>query len=229
MNTPRQPAAVDPLTPTGLNAPLTTYVAAADGFTAGRVRHALEREGLDLSFEWGPLAALGAGPGVRRLHLVVVVEREGAPLGDGEFADLRAALPLARLVVVCSPERERPQSLLWAGVDGFVVEPGASAALGPVVRAVLAGYVVLPRGLRAAIVPPPLSPSEREMLGLLVEGLTNREIAHRLYLAESTVKRRLSATFRRLGVGSRREAAAAVMSAEPGFGPGVLPSADRDE
>jgi hypothetical protein len=51
------------------------------------------------------------------------------------------------------------------------------------------------------------------VLGLTLAGLTNLQIASRLCISESTVKTHLSAAFRRLGVHSRREAAALV------FGP----------
>lgn len=52
-----------------------------------------------------------------------------------------------------------------------------------------------------------LSPREREVLELIGQGLTNREIAHRLFLAEKTVKNRVSAILSKLGVGRRVQAA----------------------
>jgi DNA-binding NarL/FixJ family response regulator len=151
---------------------------------------------------------------------VVIVEPERAAASEPDYSDLRAALPDAVIVAMCPAERERLHRLVWAGVDGIILDPGADAVVGPAVRNALAGYQVVPRTLRAALQPPPLTSRERQMLALVVEGLTNREIAARLYLAESTVKRHLSSTFRRLGVSSRREAVAAVLSAEPSFGLG---------
>jgi DNA-binding CsgD family transcriptional regulator len=203
-----------PYTTTGLDRAITVYVVADDGVSAGVVMHALEREGLQASITWGTLADIGGG----RFDLVVVVEPEETPYPDETFASLRKGRSVNLLIVVCSPERTRAETLLWGGVDGIIVEPGADAAIGPIVRAGLAGYLVVPRSLRVALEPPPLSARERQMLALVIEGLTNREIADRLYLAESTVKRHLSSTFRRLGVSSRREAAAAVLSAEHGLG-----------
>jgi two-component system, NarL family, response regulator DesR len=52
-----------------------------------------------------------------------------------------------------------------------------------------------------------LTAREREVLDLLVEGLTNREIASRLFLAEVTVKVHVRHILRKLGVRSRTEAA----------------------
>ena len=54
----------------------------------------------------------------------------------------------------------------------------------------------------------PLTPREREVLGLLAEGLTNREIADRLVLSEHTVHRHVSHVLGKLGVPSRAAAAA---------------------
>jgi DNA-binding CsgD family transcriptional regulator len=218
MRSTPNPRTDPPFATTGFDRAFSVYVVAPEGVTAGVVVQALEREGLQANAAWGQLADIGD----RRFDLVVVVEPEDAPYPDETFARLRRATNL--VVVVCSPERARAETLLWAGVDAIIVEPGADAVIGPIARAALSGYIAVPRALRVALEPPPLSARERQMLALVIEGLTNREIADRLYLAESTVKRHLSSTFRRLGVSSRREAAAAVLSAEHGLG---LPRRDK--
>jgi DNA-binding NarL/FixJ family response regulator len=56
----------------------------------------------------------------------------------------------------------------------------------------------------------------------VVQGFTNGQIAHRLCVAESTVKTHLSSAFSKLDVGSRAEAAALVLDPEEGYGLGVL-------
>jgi DNA-binding CsgD family transcriptional regulator len=212
MRSTPNPRVDPPFATTGLDRAITVYIVAPDGVTAGVVAQALEREGLQVNVAWGQLADIRG----RHFDLVVVVEPEDAPYPDGTFARLRRSTSV--VIVVCSPERTRTETLLWAGVDGIVVEPGADAVIGPIARAALSGYLAVPRALRVGLEPPPLSARERQMLAFVIEGLTNREIADRLYLAESTVKRHLSSTFRRLGVSSRREAAAAVLSAEHGLG-----------
>jgi DNA-binding CsgD family transcriptional regulator len=218
-----RPAGRIPNARTRLDQAVSTYVVATDGVSAGVVVHALEREGLKVDAAWGPMIEEPSAPEWRRLDLLVVVEPEDDTYPDAQYADLCNGLPRATVIVICSADRERPQTLIWAGVDGLIFEPGADAVIGPAVGSLLAGYVVVPRTLRAAVLPPPLTRRERQMLELIVEGLTNREIADRLYLAESTVKRHLSSTFRRLGVSSRREAAAAVLAAEQSFGVGRKP------
>jgi ATP/maltotriose-dependent transcriptional regulator MalT len=54
--------------------------------------------------------------------------------------------------------------------------------------------------------PGPLSGREREVVGLIAGGATNREIAQRLYLSPHTVKEHTSAIYRKLGVRNRAEA-----------------------
>jgi DNA-binding NarL/FixJ family response regulator len=68
--------------------------------------------------------------------------------------------------------------------------------------------------VRQLVSPPALSYREKEVLELASRGLTNSQIASRLFLAESTVKTHLSSAFRRLGVSSRREAAALMRFAD---------------
>ncbi len=54
-----------------------------------------------------------------------------------------------------------------------------------------------------------LTPRQTETLGLVVQGLTNDQIARRMHIAPSTVKAQLADAFRRLGVQNRTEAAIA--------------------
>jgi len=74
---------------------------------------------------------------------------------------------------------------------------------------------------RAWAVRPPLSHREKQTLALVGLGLTNAEIAHRLYLAESTVKCHLTSIFSKLGVRSRHEAIACAIDQQDGLGLGM--------
>jgi DNA-binding NarL/FixJ family response regulator len=132
-------------------------------------------------------------------------------------------LPDAGIVLIApSSDGNRARKALSRGVDGFVIEDSLEKALVPTVRAVAAGQVCLPRQGRQQIGGKPLSYRERQVLGMVVMGFTNGEIARRLYLAESTVKSHLSSSFRKLGVRSRAEAAALVLDPAAGVGVGIL-------
>jgi DNA-binding NarL/FixJ family response regulator len=112
--------------------------------------------------------------------------------------------------------------MLDAGVAGFVLDSQLESALASTVRAVRAGQLVAPRALPRPVFRPAVSDRERQTLALVVMVLINRQIAGRLFLAESTVKAHLTSIFSRLGVGSRSEAVALFLDAEQKFGLGIL-------
>jgi DNA-binding NarL/FixJ family response regulator len=108
-----------------------------------------------------------------------------------------------------------------AGADGIVLDGELDDALIPTVRAVLVGQLAVPRALRRRIAPRALSYREKEILSFVVQGFTNRQIADRLFLAESTVKTHLSSAFHKLDARSRAEAAALVLDPDAGFDLGL--------
>lgn len=133
----------------------------------------------------------------------------------------RAELP--PLVVVCPAlQRRQVRSVLAAGVSGVILENELARALGPCLRAVEAGQVCVPRTHWAEIEPPALSAREKQILGLVVMGHMNSQIAERLFLAESTVKSHLSSAFDKLGVRSRNEAVELILDPGRGLGMGIL-------
>jgi DNA-binding NarL/FixJ family response regulator len=104
-----------------------------------------------------------------------------------------------------------------AGADGVVYEAELETTLAPATQAVLVGHVSLPRRFHRCVVKPVFSHREKQVLGMVVRGYGNRQIADRLFLAESTVKSHLSTAFQKLGVRSRKEAAALLMDPEEGL------------
>jgi DNA-binding NarL/FixJ family response regulator len=83
------------------------------------------------------------------------------------------------------------------------------------VYAVAAGQISVPLAFRDSVEPPTLTHREKQVLGLMADGLTNAQIGRSLYLAESTVKTHLSNAFKRLGVRSRHEASARLLAGDP--------------
>ncbi|MBZ2407354.1 response regulator [Streptomyces albidoflavus] len=142
--------------------------------------------------------------------------------------ELRARMPeLVCLMLTSFDDDEALFDAIMAGASGYVLKQINGADLVSAVRTVASGTSMLdprttarvmarlrggPAGPRPAEPEEPsvldrLSPREREILELIGEGLTNREIAERLYLAEKTVKNRISAILSKLGVGRRIQAA----------------------
>ncbi len=130
----------------------------------------------------------------------------------------------AIVMVACGSRQTSAREALNTGADGFVLETELESAIAPVVRTVAAGQISVPRELRRCVARPAFSHRERQVLTLMIEGLQNREIADRLFLAESTVKSHLASSFEKLGVRSRKEAAALVLDPEEGLRALVLES-----
>jgi DNA-binding NarL/FixJ family response regulator len=131
--------------------------------------------------------------------------------------------PLAPIVVICPTiERWGVRSALNAGASGVVLAANLESALTPCLDAVLAGQACVPREHRRQIDPPALSSREKQILGLVVMGFSNGQIAQQLFLAESTVKSHLSSAFGKLGVRSRNEAVGLIVDPDRGLGMGIL-------
>ena len=137
--------------------------------------------------------------------------------------ELVAADPDRSVVVICRrSDLTQVRSLVAAGVRGVVLEDELDEALEPTVAAVAAGQVCVPRDDARSLAPPVLSLREKQVIGLAALGLSNREIAERLFVAESTVKSHLSSAFAKLGVRSRYEATDLIVNSAWGIGLGIL-------
>lgn len=117
---------------------------------------------------------------------------------------------------------------LAGGAHGIVLEDAVEATLEPTLAAVLAGQLVVPPTGRAHLAPPVLSPREKQVMGLVVLGLSNGDIAAKLHIAEATVKSHLTASFRKLGVRTRSAAVARILDPHEGLGVGILSLAETD-
>ena len=118
------------------------------------------------------------------------------------------------LVLTSFSDAERIVAALDAGAVGYLLKDSDPDDLVEGVRAVHRGESPLhPRvarhllGTRAGDASVDLSPREREVLGLVREGLANKQIARRLGITERTVKAHLTSVFARIGVTDRTQAA----------------------
>ncbi|GAA3310414.1 response regulator [Streptomyces cinereospinus] len=147
------------------------------------------------------------------------------PDGDGVTVcrELRSRMPeLACLMLTSFDDEEALLDSIMAGASGYVLKQIQGSDLVSAVRTVARGQSLLDPSattrlmarLRGGQQPAPepdvlpgLTAREREILALIGEGLTNRQIGQRLYLAEKTVKNHISRMLAKLGVERRVQAA----------------------
>jgi DNA-binding NarL/FixJ family response regulator len=186
------------------------------------------------------MAAALAGSGIRQpVRALGAEETEMAAGGGGavvvlscdvsdpvRMAALRRLRKAAKdaLIVLVTPRTDATgvRRGLDAGADGLVFESELEETLAASLVAVAAGQTAVPRRVRGGLYRPAFSHRERQVLTHVAEGLTNSEIADALFLSESTVKSHLSSAFSKLGVRSRKEAAALVLDPDQGLGAGLL-------
>lgn len=149
-------------------------------------------------------------------------------LPDGSGIDLcraiRSAHPdLPCLMLTAYDDDEASQSAVLAGASGYVLKDIRGQKLVEAIRTVAAGGSLIsavvaerirakltaPEGTRppGAAAGPDLTLRERQVLDLIAEGLTNRQIGERLGLAEKTVKNYVSELLAKLGMERRTQAA----------------------
>ncbi|WP_406481753.1 response regulator [Streptomyces sp. NBC_01615] len=167
--------------------------------------------------------ALVRGPALRP-HVAVLDVR--LPDGDGISVcrELRSRMPeLSCLMLTSFDDEEALLDAIMAGASGYVLKQIRGSDLVAAVRTVASGQSMLDptttarlmRSLRADPTEAPalapelasLSPRERDVLALIGDGLTNREIGKKLYLSEKTVKNHISRLLAKLGVQRRVQAA----------------------
>ncbi|MGH2761967.1 MAG: helix-turn-helix transcriptional regulator [Thermoleophilaceae bacterium] len=154
---------------------------------------------------------------------IVVLALAGSRATDTKaIGELRERVPEARLLLVMPDNSGRDRRAASIGADGIIYASALDRMLAPALAALTAGLAVLPHELNASRLSPTLSSREKQVLAMVVMGFTNIEIAAKLFLAESTVKSHLSSAFRKLGVTSRKDAAARILDPESGLGPGIL-------
>ncbi|CAM5567240.1 response regulator [Streptomyces aurantiogriseus] len=154
------------------------------------------------------------------------------PDGDGVTVcrELRSQMPeLACLMLTSFDDEEALLDSIMAGASGYVLKQIQGSDLVSAVRTVAAGQSLLDPSATAKLMArlrqgqepepepealPGLTEREREILALIGEGLTNRQIGQRLYLAEKTVKNHISRLLAKLGVERRIQAAVIATQAQ---------------
>jgi DNA-binding NarL/FixJ family response regulator len=154
---------------------------------------------------------------VAELRPDVVLMDISMPKVDGirATASIAQADPDVRVVMLTAfSDRDRVVSALDAGAVGYLLKDAEPDEVLEAIRAASRGEAPLaPRAARELLAArsqerhADLSKREREVLGLVAEGLPNKLIARRLEISEKTVKAHLTSVFRTLGVTDRTQAA----------------------
>jgi DNA-binding NarL/FixJ family response regulator len=137
--------------------------------------------------------------------------------GMAVLAELRArGAPTRVLILTSNAGPAGPALALQAGAAGFLYKDVDPDALVRAIRSVHDGHTVLAPGAAGLVAARPgggsrgvaaLTAREREVLALLADGRSNREIARNLTVSEKTVKTHVSAILAKLGVADRTQAA----------------------
>ena len=195
--------------------------------------HPLFREGVAHSLEVDPdfevIAEAGSGEEavemVHRLHPDIVlldVSMDGMG-GIAAARKISAESPVVRIMMLTvSENRENLMAALKAGAHGYVLKGVSANELRAITRRVAGGEAYVTPALAADMLtefsnPHPidsfseLTARETTILQLLSQGLTNREIGERTFLAEKTVKHYMTSILQKLHVRSRTEAALIAM------------------
>lgn len=197
---------------------------AAPARAAARLTRSLEAEGLRVSGGVVSPKELGA---IDPPDAVVLETNDLGPDLVASIREVRRSLPDARIVLVApQPSLRRLRELIAEGIDALVSADDVDRCLGIAVRSACVGQLSFPRSLGVTLARPVLSSREKQVLGLVVLGLTNGEIARKLHVSQSTVKTHLSSAYTKLGARSRSEATALILDPETGLGPGILAITD---
>jgi len=161
-------------------------------------------------------------PRIRAAQPDVAVLDVRLPDGSGVEVcrDVRSELPGTRCLMLTSyADDEALFDAIMAGASGYVLKDIRGNDLVRAIRAVAAGTSLLDPAATARVMERLRAPKvddklanltdqERKILELIGEGLTNRQIGERLFLAEKTVKNYVSSLLSKLGMERRTQAAA---------------------
>jgi DNA-binding NarL/FixJ family response regulator len=185
------------------------------------LRDLLEREG-DIKVVGQSGSAVDAEHRIPALRPDVAVLDARLPDGSGidVCREIRSVDPAIQALILTSFEDDEALfAAIMAGAAGYVLKQIKGTDLVDAVRRVAAGQSlldpavtnrVLDRIRRGPDQPDELkglTEQERRILGLIAEGLTNREIAQRMFLSEKTIKNYVSSMLAKLGMERRTQAA----------------------
>lgn len=161
---------------------------------------------------------VGETPGSGEVPGVTIVVASGEH-GAADVARTRQEFPETEVVLLCwEADLQVARDALRSGARGIIYMDMTPAQMVRSLELAARGELVVPRRLLTELVSgeihladtDALTFRQRQVLKLVEEGLSNAQIANRLYLSEFTVKQHLRAAYKALGVKNRTEAARVV-------------------
>jgi two-component system, NarL family, response regulator DevR len=177
-------------------------------------------DGFEVVGEAGTAAE--ALPRVRACRPDVAILDMRLPDGSGidVCRDIRSEMPTTYCLILTSyDDQDAVLSSVLAGASGYVLKEVRTAGLVDAIRQVAMGRSLIDPAVISQVMTKvqqstqadprlaALTEREREVLDLIADGLTNRQIGERLFLTEKTVKNYASSLFAKLGLERRSQAA----------------------
>jgi len=192
--------------------------------------HEIVRRGIrELLESEGDIVVVGeSGLAAEATRHIPALRHDGAildgPLPDGSgidvFREIRSRDPrIAGLILTSFDDDEALFSAIMAGAAGYILKQVQGNDLVETVRRVAAGQSMLDPAVTAQVLErvrsgPRVDPAleqltaqEQRILELIGEGMTNRQMAETMFLAEKTIKNYVSSMLAKLGLESRTQAA----------------------
>lgn len=204
-------------------------VCASDISLRARIAEVLSASGFELAEVSESVESLIAWSTEADPQLILLAVSPEPFVSTAKIAALRARFGQVPLVIITDGRVGRgARKLLLEHADGLIDQADLAQALAATVRCVLVDQLCVPASVRDALAQPVLSHREKQVLDLVLSGLTNGEIACRLFLSESTVKSHLASSYRKLGVSSRAEAARQLLETDSNVDLSLRPARPAD-
>lgn len=138
------------------------------------------------------------------------------PVMDGIKAtgEIKKRWPQVRVMMLTTFKDEQNIRLaIQAGAEGYLIKSTEVSGMASQIRSLVAGTSVLANAALKSLLQPEkeeleqLTPREKEIVELVVQGLSNREIAEQLFLSEGTVRNTLSVILEKLELRDRTQLA----------------------
>ncbi len=202
--------------------PVTVFLLDDHEVVRQGLRTVLERSG-DIKVIGESGSAVEAASRIPALKPDVAILDGRLPDGSGVDVcrEIRSVDPSIRALILTSyDDDEALFAAIMAGAAGYILKQVTGSDLVSTIKKVAAGQSLIDPSLTARVLDrlregdqtpdelAELTEREREVLALIAEGLTNKQIGERIFLAEKTVKNYVSSVLTKLGLERRTQAAA---------------------